>query len=65
MVYRWTGRCIPECSTEENYGSISGIVEENEDFAVYNTPKPKKVMVTMGSMDINSTCDDGKVNFIF
>lgn len=63
MFYRWSGRYLPDrlnVKNEENYGSISGIVDENEDFAVY-APKVKKDMVTMGSMDINSTCDDGKV----
>lgn len=59
--YSWPGRYLPDRSNEKNYGSISKIVAENEDFAVYSAPKQKKNMVTMGSMDINSTCDDGKV----
>jgi len=61
LNYRWNGRYLPDRSHEENYGSISRIVTENEDFAVYIVPEQKKSMVTMGSMDINSTCDDGKV----
>lgn len=61
MSYRWNGRYLPDRSNKQNYGSIPEIVEENEDFAVYNVPKLNKGMGTMGSMDINSTCDDGKV----
>jgi len=63
--FRWNGRYLPDRSNSENYGSISEIVEENDDFAVYNAPKHKKVMLTMGSMDINATCDDGKVWYYF
>lgn len=64
--FSWKGRYLPDRddhSNRENYGSISGIVEDNDDFAVYNVPKRRKTMpvVTMGYMDINSTCDDGKV----
>lgn len=29
---------------------------------MYTVPEQKKNMVTMGFMDINSTCDDGKVS---
>lgn len=60
MNYRWTGRYLPDRSNGEIYGSISEIVEENDDFARY-APKRKKGIMTMGFMDINSTCDDGKV----
>uniref|UniRef100_A0A2S2N9C5 Tumor protein p53-inducible protein 13 n=1 Tax=Schizaphis graminum TaxID=13262 RepID=A0A2S2N9C5_SCHGA len=59
---KWLGRYLPDRSNGENYGSISRIITENEDFAVYSAPKQKKNMMTMGSMDINSTCDDGKTN---
>lgn len=59
---KWRGRYLPDRSNAENYGIISEIVEDNEDFSVYNVPKSKKTMITMGSMDINSTCDDGKTN---
>lgn len=52
---------MPDRSTEEHYGSISAVVKENEDFSVYSMPQPKPSM--MGTMDINSTCDDGKVIF--
>lgn len=52
---------MPSHENEENYGSISAVVKENEDFTMYSMPKSKKSM--MGTMDINSTCDDGKVIF--
>jgi len=59
---KWSGRYFPGRSSSENYGVISEIVEDNDDFSMYNVPKSKKSMMTMGSMDINSTCDDGKTN---
>lgn len=52
---------MPDHLNKESFGSISAVVKENEDFSFYSTPKLKKSM--MGTMDINSTCDDGKVIF--
>ncbi|XP_050436905.1 uncharacterized protein LOC126843407 [Adelges cooleyi] len=57
----WNGRYLPDRTDSDHYEGIPKVVE-NDDFAWYNTPKRKVNVPTMGYMDINSTCDDGKTN---